>query len=86
MNVKFGVNQINSPAPRPYRNFRRAWNVAVLPAVSAFVTGWGIPNVVVESRILLGLTLVTGVINAVDVFLGSDDVIINESKLNDNGN
>jgi hypothetical protein len=86
MSVKFGVDQINSPAPKPYRNFRRAWNVAMLPAFSAFVSGWGIQTPNLESRILLGLTVLTGVINGIDVFLGSEDVIINESKLNTNGN
>ena len=81
MSIKFGASQVNSPAPKAYRNFRRAWNIAMLPSISSFVSGWGISDIALESRILLGLTMLTGIINGIDVFLGSDDVIVNQDQV-----
>lgn len=83
MSVKFGLDQVNSPAPRGYRNFRRAWNALIAPAIASGITGWGLPDAVFATRLLLVLTFLTAIVNAVDVYLGSDDVIVNEKDVRD---
>lgn len=81
MSVKFGVNQVDSPAPKGFRNFRRAWNIAMVPAIAATISGWGIENELTVTRLLLGLSLISALVNAIDMFLGSDDVIVKEDKV-----
>ena len=80
MSVKFGVNQLNSPAPRAYRNFRRAWNVLIAPALGTFISGWGFQDIILN-RILLAIGFVTALINGVDMLLGSEDVLVHEDVL-----
>jgi hypothetical protein len=79
--MKFGVNQIDSPAPKGFRNFRRAWNIALVPAIAATISGWGFANDSLVNRLLLLLSLVSAIVNAVDMFLGSDDVIVDQDQV-----
>lgn len=70
MAVQFGANQVNSPAPKGWRQFERAFIIAIAPATSAFLSA-----ILTNQRHLAiagaSIIFATGIIKGVGLFLGN---------------
>ena len=70
MNVKFGADQVNSPAPKLWRQFERAFIIAIAPATSGFLSA-----VLTNQRHLAiagaSIIFATGLLKGVGMFLGN---------------
>jgi hypothetical protein len=85
MSVKFGTDQINSPAPKWWRNFERAYIIVLAPATTGFLVligsnlNW--PDSV--ANIAGGTVMFTmSVVKAIGMFLGTGEEYPDEKQIN----
>lgn len=71
--IKFGVSQLSSPAPKGWRNFERAFIIALSPALSGFLA-----VILTDQRHLAiagaAIIFANGVVKAFGMFLGNGTV------------
>jgi hypothetical protein len=72
MNMKFGIDQINSPAPKGWRNFERAYMIAFAPGVTAFLS-----VILTNDRHLsiatASVVFSTAIIKGIGIFMGTGE-------------
>lgn len=80
--IKFGVSQLSSPAPKGWRNFERAFIIAFSPALSGFLA-----VVLTNQRHLAiagaAIIFVNGVVKAFGMFLGNGTVYADREQQTD---
>jgi hypothetical protein len=79
-NTKFGWNQLGEPAPRSWRRFERAYLTMLMPAIAAFITGWGFPLALV-AKLLLVVTFSGSAVKFVGMFLGNGQEYADKPKV-----
>ena len=83
MGVKFGYNQINTPPPKKWRNFERAFLIGLAPALALYL------NTILTKdadKALASATIVfiSGVVKSIGMFLGASDVEVVDNQDNIN--
>lgn len=68
--TKIGPGQFDTPAPLGYRRFMNAMIIFILPGLTAFINGWGLPDKV-ANHFMLFLAFVPALIKGIGVFLGN---------------
>lgn len=70
MGVQFGISQVNSPAPKAWRAFERAYIIVFSPSLSGFLA-----VLLTDQRALAlaGAAIIfsNGIVKAIGVFLGN---------------
>jgi hypothetical protein len=70
MATKFGIGQLDTPAPDWYLRLSNALIMLIIPAVGALISGWGFPQPIVTHALQV-LLLLTAIIKGIGVFLGA---------------
>lgn len=68
--TKIGPGQFDTPAPLGYRRFMNAMIIFILPGLTAFINGWGLPDKIANHWMLI-LAFVPALIKGIGVFLGN---------------
>jgi hypothetical protein len=78
--VKFGLSQVNNPAPKSWRQFERAFIVAVSPALSGFLA-----VALTNQRHLAiagaGIIFLNAIIKGFGMFLGNGTEYVDKQEL-----
>ena len=69
--VKFGMDQMSSPPPTMWRRFERAYMIVLVPALAAFLHGWGIADPVTLKRADLVIMFSIPLVKFIGVLLGN---------------
>lgn len=77
--IKFGLSEINRPAPAAYRNFSNAMIIFLIPGAIALISGWGLKPQI-ANHWLMGLGFLPAAIKAIGVLLGNGQYYMNPDK------
>ena len=69
--VKFGTDQLGSPAPIGWRRFERVFIMALIPAMLLLVHEWGGINDVLSHRLDLLIGFSGSLVKGIGMFLGN---------------
>lgn len=72
MPVKFGLKQVNNPAPLIYRRFVNALIIFAIPATATYITQFPTEVMTMETKVVLGLSVnyILALLKGVEYFLG----------------
>jgi len=86
--IKFGLSQVEKPAPLGYRRFANAMIMFIIPGAIGLVSGWGLSDAI-ANRWLMVLGFIPALLKGIGVILGngqeyvpSNETMDNQSPLN----
>ncbi|ASZ14502.1 hypothetical protein KTO58_01295 [Chitinophaga pendula] len=78
--TKFGLGQVEKPAPLWYRRLSNALIIFIIPGFVTLIQGWGLSDAI-ENRWLMVLTFIPAALKGIGVLLGNGQVYTTKNLL-----